>query len=94
MSPVQNGNVSPSSSPNNNLVLSSPQTPENGKGEERSVINSLKQFTAIESLCASNAYECENCCAPHNNAVTFLLVIIFIYKFTFSFHLTQKTKKL
>uniref|UniRef100_A0AC35FT60 USP domain-containing protein n=1 Tax=Panagrolaimus sp. PS1159 TaxID=55785 RepID=A0AC35FT60_9BILA len=61
---MENGNLS-SSSPNYVAVLS-PPPPEDDHTEERTVLNSLKHFTAPESLCASNAYECENCCAPYN----------------------------
>lgn len=60
------------SSPNYVAVLS-PQPPEENADEARTVINSLKHFTAPENLCASNAYECENCCAPHNKTVSILL---------------------
>jgi len=34
--------------------------------QKRTLINSLIHFTRPENLCASNAYECEKCCAPFN----------------------------
>uniref|UniRef100_A0A7E4W9I0 ubiquitinyl hydrolase 1 n=1 Tax=Panagrellus redivivus TaxID=6233 RepID=A0A7E4W9I0_PANRE len=64
--PETNGNAA-NGSPSYSAVLATPATsmPE-VETDTRSLVNSLKQFTAIESLCASNAYECENCCAPYN----------------------------
>lgn len=42
--------------------------------EGRSLLNSLNQFVSPENLCASNAYECEKCCAPHNKSVRVVLL--------------------
>lgn len=47
------------------------------------IIGALRQFTASELLTASNAYECENCCAKKVNERVSFISIIFFYKVVF-----------
>uniref|UniRef100_A0AC34REW5 USP domain-containing protein n=1 Tax=Panagrolaimus sp. JU765 TaxID=591449 RepID=A0AC34REW5_9BILA len=61
-STITNGNDSTETAAYNETLVSSPT----GDFTTRTLENSMRHFTAAEKLCASNAYECEHCCAPHN----------------------------
>lgn len=51
--------------------------------EEIGVIGALKRFISIDVLCASDAYECEKCCAPVNKAVSNMTFVLFAFEYTF-----------
>lgn len=72
--PEVNGNeMSESNDRSYEEVLASPS--DEGDTQTRTLINSLIHFTRPENLCASNAYECEECCAPNNKKVCSIFLL-------------------
>lgn len=43
---------------------------EPNNNNQSGVVAALKRFVSVDVLCASNAYECEKCCAPQNKKVS------------------------